>query len=326
MPKISIITPLYNGGKTFRETAESVINQDFTDWEWILFDDGSTDDTKEIAGELIKSHPGKIFYFSHEGNKNYGTSFTRNRAAEKSNGDIISFIDQDDVWFKNRLRHQIEILEKHENCAMIWGPSLYWYEDREFCQPVGSKGKGLESGLYEAPYFIKIFLGNFWGTPLPSATFVRRKHFIEVNGYEESIRGAEDIVLWLKIAEKYAIYFDKEILVKYRKHTNSTLRVANQSGIMNEWNLNFYLWVIKFLKRTSNEKDLLDDMEFKFYNCLKKVTEDKNYFVSRKKLFEKLCEYPEIKSKYMKDFLLDAVLPYKLSTRISAKIRFDLFK
>ena len=325
-PGVSIITPLYNGIKTLHETYESIINQDYENWEWILFDDGSRDNTQELAKKFASEHPGKIFYFEHEENKNFGTAYTRNRAAEKSRSEILSFIDQDDVWYRNRLSHQLNILDKYGNCGMIWGPSLYWYKDREFKQPVGYKAKGIKSGLYFPPEFIKIFLSNFWGTPLPSATLVRKKNFTGVCGYEESIKGSEDIVLWLKLAERFPVYYEDEILVKYRKHPESTLRTANESGEMNEWNIIFYNWVLEFLKKSKAENELTKDMEFKFYNCLKKISSGKSYFTSRKILYERLCEYPEIKSKFKKDFLLDVILPYKLSSRISAKLRFDFFK
>lgn len=325
-PEVSILTPLYNGIKTLNETYESILSQDFDNWEWILYDDGSSDGTQELASTIAAKHKDKIFYFEHEGNKNYGTSATRNKAAEKSKSEIISFIDQDDVWYSNRLSRQLEILKNYKDCAMIWGPSLYWYQNREFKQPVGYKGKGLKSGMTDPPGYVKIFLSNFWGTPLPSATLVRKKFFIDINGYEETIRGSEDIVLWLKIAEKYRIYYDDEILVKYRKHSDSTLRTAAKSGEMNEWNLGFYLWVIDFLKKSNEHPELLKDMEFKFYKCLKQISSGSGYLGSRRKLYSRLCEYPEIKEKFRKDFLLDVILPYNLSTKISAKIRFDIFK
>lgn len=326
MPRISVITPLYNGVKTLSETAESIFNQDYTDWEWIMYDDGSSDGTKETAMNIAERHREKVFYFEHKNNGNYGTSYTRNRAVEKSTGEIVAFIDQDDIWYKNRLSVQMSILEKISDCAMIWGPALYWYKEREFKQPVGYRGKGLNSGLYKAPYFVEVFLSDLRGTPLPSASLLRRKNFDEVSGYEETIRGSEDVVLWLKIAENSEIYYHDEILIKYRKHQDSTLRIAKESGKMNEWDLVFYKWVIDFLKRTSAKKELIDDSEYAYYSCIKKIAGKKKYFESRRELYNRLKLYPELKNKFMKDFLLDVILPFNVSSRISAKMRFDWFK
>ncbi|MBK9332902.1 MAG: glycosyltransferase family 2 protein [Ignavibacteria bacterium] len=326
MPKISIITPLYNGEKTLYETAESVLSQDYKDWEWILFDDGSKDSTKEIAKKLSDEYSDKIFFHTHEGNSNHGTAFTRNRAVDISKSEIISFIDQDDIWYENRLSHQIKLFENKTDCAMIWGPALYWYINRTFKQPVGLRGNGLKSRKYDPPDFVEIFLSDLRGTPLPSASLVRRKEFENVGGFEESIKGSEDIVLWLKLAERFSIYYDDVILIKYRKHQDSTLRIASSSGKMNVWNLVFYKWVIDFLKRTSAKQSILDENEFAYYKTLKKISGRKNYINSRKDLYNGLKSYPELKKKYSKDFLLDLILPFDTASRISAKLRFDLFR
>lgn len=326
MAEVSIITPLYNGIETLRETAESVLNQDFGDWEWILFDDGSSDGTKEAASTLCEVNPGRIFYYEHEDGKNYGTAYTRNRAVEKSSGKIIAFMDQDDVWHRNRLSHQLGLLKTMHNCAMIWGPVLYWYKNREFKQPVKYKGRNLDEKIYEPPKFVEIFLKDLRGTPLPGASLLKREAFDSVGGFEESIRGSEDIVLWIKIAFSYPIYYEDTILMKYRKHQDSTLRRAMQSGEMNEWNLTFYKWVIDFLKKNSLSRELIEENEFAYYKILKRIAAEKSYVESRRELMRRLRLYPELKKKYFKDFLLDLVLPFDIASKVSAKLRFQLFK
>jgi len=324
--KISIITPLYNGIKTLPETIESVLKQDYAEWEWILFDDGSNDGCQQVARKFNADYPGRIFYYEHAGNKNFGTAYTRNRAIEKSSGEIIAFLDQDDVWYENRLSAQLKVFDKMKNCAMIWSPALYWYKERSFKQPVEFKGKELESGTYEQPEFVKIFLSDLKGTPLPGASLVRRNFFDEVNGFEESIRGAEDIVLWLKLANKFPIYYLDEILIKYRRHQESTLRKARESGKMDEWNLIFYKWVINFLNESKADKKLSEQYEFAYYMCLKRNVARKNYFESRMDLIKGLNISPELKRKFLMDYMLDLVLPLDLATKVSAKLRFDWFK
>lgn len=326
MPVVSIITPLYNGSNTLAETYQSIIDQDFEDWEWILFDDGSTDGTQDFGRKYSGENSGKILYFEHPGNKNFGTAYTRNRAIEKSSGEIISFIDQDDIWYKNRLSHHLKLFKDLRDIAMIWSPALYWYKERSFIQPVGAKGKGLKNGIYEPPELIENFLKDLRCTPLPSASMVRRKHFDDVNGFEESVKGSEDIVLWLKLANKFRICFDNEIIVKYRKHFDSTLRQAAQSGIMNLWNLEFYRWVIDFLNNNSFNKSLKEDYEFSYYTCLKRIAGNKNYIESRRELKNGLNNYPELKKKFKNDYLLDLVMPFDIATKLSAKIRFDWLK
>jgi len=326
MPKISIITTLFNGAKLFSETAESVIAQEYKDWEWILFDDGSSDGTQDIAKAIAAEHKEKIFYFEHQDNRNFGTAFTRNRAIERSCGEVISFIDQDDIWYSNRLSYHLDIFDCLKDCAMIWSPALYWYKERSFKQPVGERGKGLKSGIYEPRQLVENFLRDLRCTPLPSASMVRRKQFDDVKGFEESVKGSEDIVLWIKLASKFRICYDDEIIVKYRKHFDSTLRQAAQSGKMNEWNLVFYRWVIEFLNKNNFDNSLKDEYEFSYYTCLKRMAGKKKYFDSRRELKEGLDNYPELKNRFRKDFLLDLVMPFDIATKVSAKLRFDWLK
>lgn len=321
-PRVSIITPLYNGSQTLKETAQSVFSQDYDNWEWILFDDGSTDNTMQIADELRSSLPEKISIYCHESNANHGTSFTRNRAFEKTRGDIIAFIDQDDIWYEDRLSHQLKLLDANTECAMIWSPALYWYAERSFVQPVGYRGEGLKPGAYEPPEFVRIFLSDLKGTPLPSGSLLKREVYESVKGYEESIRGSEDIVLWLKIAKNHRIYFDDKVLIKYRKHHDSTLRVAKRSGKMDEWDLVFYKWVGNFLRESNAGRELVEENDFAMYKTIKRLAGRENYFKSRMELLRRVKEYPELSSRFKYDYLLDVILPFDIASRVSAKIRF----
>mgnify|MGYP001161956642 CR=1 FL=1 len=326
MPEVSIITPLYNGSKTLHETYESVMGQDYNDWEWILYEDGSSDDTKALALKYSKDHPDKIFFYEHEGNRNHGTAYTRNRAVEKSKGEFIAFIDQDDIWYNDRLTHQIRILREHKDCSMIWSPALYWYEDRTFEQPVLMNNEKIKTGVYKPGEMVEMFLNDLRSTPLPSATIIRRSIFDKVNGFEESVKGSEDVVLWIKTGDKFNIYFDDRIIVKYRKHFDSTLRREHRSGKMNEWNLVFYKWVIDFVKGSSYNKSIVKDYEFTYYTCLKKIAGKEGYAGSRRILKNELDKFPELKQKYSKDFILDLILPFRIASKLSAKIRFVWFK
>ncbi|MEO8209364.1 MAG: glycosyltransferase family A protein [bacterium] len=328
MKKVSVITTVYNGSETMIESIESILNQDYKNWELILFDDGSEDGTQEIAKKFAKDFPSKVFYFEHAGNKNFGIAYTRNRAIEKSTGDIIAFIDQDDIWLPNRLSHHINIFDEYPECAMVWGPAEYWYQDRSFKQQVGADKQGLKNGIYSPPFFVETFLRNLGGTPCPTGTMVNKKNFYTVNGFEEEIKGPDDIILWIKLSNKFQVYYDDLVLFKYRKHANSFLSKSKKSGKFYEWNLVFYKWIIDFLKNTDLKfkKELIKDSEFSYYINLKKTLNKFGYFKSRKEIINKLNSYPELKKKYRGDFLLDLILPFDIATKVSSKIRFDWFK
>lgn len=106
MPKASIITPCYNSAKFIEETIKSVINQTFTDWEWLITDDMSTDNSLEI---IKKYNDPRIKLFSTK--INAGAGAARNISLENAQGRYIAFIDSDDVWEKNYLEEMIGFLQ-----------------------------------------------------------------------------------------------------------------------------------------------------------------------------------------------------------------------
>ena len=84
--------------------------------------------------------------------------------------------------------------------------------------------------------------------------------------------------------------------------------------------------MIEFLKEYPIDNQLKEDYEFSYYTCLKKISAKKNYFESRKDVINGLKRFPELKEKFFKDYLLDLIMPFKTATKVSAKLRFDLFR
>lgn len=114
MPKVSIITPCYNSSKFLAETIQSVINQTFTDWEWIITDDNS----KDKSVEIIKSFQNdKIILI--ESKTNGGAGHARNLALEKASGRYITFLDADDFWESNFLEEMVAFMEQ-ENAELAY--------------------------------------------------------------------------------------------------------------------------------------------------------------------------------------------------------------
>ena len=115
MPKISVIIPTYNGGKFIKKAIESVLDQTLDDFEIIVVDDGSTDNTPYILQEYIRTN--NIVYISQ---KNVGVAVARNNGINMSKGTYIAFLDDDDFWIdKDKLKKQIEFLENHPDYVMV---------------------------------------------------------------------------------------------------------------------------------------------------------------------------------------------------------------
>ena len=104
---VSIITPVYNASRFLEKTAQSVFEQTYSDWEWILVDDCSTDDSWEILQEL-KNQDSRVRIYKNPINLNAGK--TRNFAIEQATGRFIAFLDSDDMWHKDKLEIQIKFM------------------------------------------------------------------------------------------------------------------------------------------------------------------------------------------------------------------------
>lgn len=111
IPKVSIITPNYNCSNYISQTIKSVIAQTYSNWEMIIVDDCSTDDSYELALEYSK-HDSRIMVLRNE--KNSGAALSRNKALDKAQGEYIAFLDSDDLWMPEKLEKQIRFMQKND--------------------------------------------------------------------------------------------------------------------------------------------------------------------------------------------------------------------
>lgn len=109
--KISIITPCYNSRKTINKTYDSISKQDYSNWEWLVTDDNSTDSSMDILRDLSK-HDSRIKIFHNE--INLGAGASRNISLANATGKYIAFIDSDDLWKPNKLSRQIEFMQENK--------------------------------------------------------------------------------------------------------------------------------------------------------------------------------------------------------------------
>src|SRR5262249_39236563 len=109
------------------EAIASVFAQTYDDWELVLVDDGSSDASTAIAKDYAARFPARIRYLEHEGHQNRGKSASRNLAIRNSRSEFVAFLDADDVWMRDKLREQVEILDAHATAGMVYGPGEWWY-------------------------------------------------------------------------------------------------------------------------------------------------------------------------------------------------------
>lgn len=222
---VSIITPCYNSDKFILETIKSVQNQTHINWEMLITDDGSTDNSVEIIKELIKTDK-RIKLFSIE---NSGPAIARNNSIEKANGKYLAFLDSDDLWFPKFLETSIDEIDKSEGFVF----TSYQRVHEKTLQPVYK-----DFIVPERVTYYDILKTN-------SISCLTAFVDVEKLGKEimPNITYRQDMGLWLKYLKKieYA-YGNKEILASYRIRDKSHSR--NKKRLLKpQWN--FYRKVAK---------------------------------------------------------------------------------
>lgn len=202
---ISIITPTYNCGKFIVETIDSVIKQTYQNWELIIVDDCSLDNTKELVREYTKQD-NRIKYHLLE--KNSGAAIARNKAMELASGTYMAFLDSDDLWPEDKLERQLSFMKDNN----------YYFTCTAYEQ-VNEEGKRLNKTINTK---IKTnYNGVLLSCPVGNSTVmynVKKLGKFRV----PNIRKRNDDALWLQILkkEKY-IYGMHDVLMKYRLRKNS---------------------------------------------------------------------------------------------------------
>lgn len=203
---VSVIMPAYNAEKTISESVESVIFQTYKDWELIVIDDGSTDNTVAVLSQFAKSDSRIHFY---QNKKNCGVSYTRNRAVELAKGEWIAFIDSDDLWDKEKLEKQISLLNEHPDMAIAYTASCF----------IDENGKPYE---YMMPAIEKLTYKTLLIKNIMSCSSVLIRSSIMNDIRMPSDNMCEDYYTWLMVLREYGVaYGINEPLLIYRLSRNS---------------------------------------------------------------------------------------------------------
>ena len=179
-PLVSAIIVFLDEEKFLQEAIDSVFAQTHSNWELLLVDDGSGDQSSEIARQLARQRPERVRYLEHEGHRNRGMSASRNLGIRSARGEYLAFLDADDVWLPHKLERQAPILQSQSRAGAVYGPSLYWSswtgdpadQQRDYSPPLGVPS----NQLLEPPVLLTLAypLGE-GSSPCPSSIFARRQ-------------------------------------------------------------------------------------------------------------------------------------------------------
>lgn len=201
--KVSVIIPTYNSAHFIVEAVDSVLAQTFTDFEVLVIDDGSKDNTKEL---LAEKYGDSIQYFYKD---NGGVSKARNFGIEKAKGKYVAFLDSDDAWITEKLEKQISALEKNlENKACY--SSFYLCDEN--LNPTGINPSERKADVLTD----LLLIGNVVATP--STVIAEKELFQQVGGFDYELSQCADWEMWIRLATKTEFIYIDEPLLKYRIH------------------------------------------------------------------------------------------------------------
>jgi glycosyltransferase involved in cell wall biosynthesis len=215
MPVVSIIIPTYKHRDYVLQTLGSVFAQTFTDYEVIVVNDGSPDDTAAVLRPLVEA--GKIKYIEQA---NAGQSAARNRGAAEARGEFLALLDDDDAWLPDKLAWQVKALREHPSAVMAWGDAENMRTGELLFdnQADGAKWQG-DRVIHNCP------------VRSPGQTLIRRSIFEEIGGFDSSLWGTDDFDLYIRLAKRGEFIYERRVALKYRWHAGNA---SNQSQKMHE--------------------------------------------------------------------------------------------
>ncbi|MEO0456164.1 MAG: glycosyltransferase [Cyanobacteria bacterium P01_A01_bin.114] len=206
MPLISVVIPAYNSARTIGDTVQSVLAQTFTDFEIIVINDGSQDDTLERLSAIADP---RLRVFSYD---NAGVAISRNRGIEKAKGEYVAFLDADDLWVPEKLHDQYQALRENPTAALAYSWTEYIDDSGAFFRP------GMRPS-FRGDVYRRLLVSNF--LECGSNPLVRRSALQKVGGFDADLPPSEDWEMWLRLARRYDFALVESPQILYRVSTSS---------------------------------------------------------------------------------------------------------
>lgn len=252
--KFSVIIPLYNKASYVANAIGSVLNQSFTNYELIIVDDGSKDDSADIASKAIEGH-GNCQLIRQE---NAGVSMARNNGVGMSQGEYLCFLDADDWWEASFLEEMEKLIVVFPD-AGIYGTNYVIVNETRQKTRVASVGvdAGFEKGYIN---YCQVYAKTMYMPLWTGAVCIPRRIFDEMGGFLKGIKLGEDFLLWIRIALKHKVVFLNKPLSHYNQDVECVNRGVGRLHNPQEhmlWNLGF---LAEEEKTNSDYKQLIDNL------------------------------------------------------------------
>lgn len=217
-PLISVIIPTYNRAQVILRAINSVVSQSFQDFELIIIDDGSNDETREVVDKFFYEkglgHQKYRYFFI----KNHGVSYARNTGAKFARGEWLAFLDSDDEWLEDKLLKQVNIIKENSELKIVHGNEV-WIRNGVRVNPMKKHQK------FGGDIFTKCL-------PLclmsPSTIIIKKDLFFYHKGFREDFPVCEDYDFWLKLTYNNPVGFVEDFIInKYGGHPDQLSRRFN---------------------------------------------------------------------------------------------------
>jgi len=207
---VSVIVPTYNAEKTIADTISSILCQSFSNLELIIIDDGSTDNTAEIVHKFNDNRINYVYQTNQE------RAETRNHGIALAQGELIAFVDSDDIWLFNKLEKQLDVIKNNPDIGLIYCDLIHFDDEtgRELFRFSNKVNLRRGNNCIKA-----ILRDNFIQSPTP---IVRKDIFDKLGLFDSSLIPVEDWDMWIRIASMYEIEVVNEPLACYRVHQKHT--------------------------------------------------------------------------------------------------------
>lgn len=216
MPKASVIIPTYNRADYICDTVRSVLEQTYRDFEVIVVDDGSTDDTLK----RLEVFSNKIKIVEQP---NSERAVARNHGIKISSGEYVALLDSDDLWFPDKLEKQVKILDENHTVIMCYGQSLRIDDKSNYIKSAKRQLQGFSGSVFE-----KFLIRNFVVSATPLA---RRKSIESIEGFQTKFIPYEDWEFWARLSLQGDFHYINEPLASYRIHPQQSVKLASAKKI-----------------------------------------------------------------------------------------------
>ena len=266
---VSVVIPTYNRAHTIARSIKSVLNQTCQDFEIIIVDDGSTDNTKEVVSSFNDE---RVRYIRHEENK--GEAAARNTGIKVARGEYIASQDSDDEWLPEKLAKQIELFKNTLSKVGVVYTGFWKIENNEKTYIPFSWVNQKEGDIHK-----ELLKGNFIGSPV---TLIRRECFKKAGMFDEKLFHLVDWEMWLRVSKYYHFKYIDEPLVAAHYHSENVS--ANQSAFIQA----LELILEKYFDEFASDKKLLAKHYIDIGNLLvlnKETQNGRNYLIKAIKLY-----------------------------------------